>query len=90
MAANGSPPIGNGSGNIKNGSGNIKNGSGNIKGPYERLKYDMRRLWECPECHHRQRKPGHVSVVFCDCQKNHESKGPIAMQLVKEGGRRDS
>ena len=23
-----------------------------MRGPYERLKYDLRRLWECPVCKH--------------------------------------
>ncbi|MEZ6116916.1 MAG: hypothetical protein R3C28_10145 [Pirellulaceae bacterium] len=29
-----------------------------MKGPYERLKYDGHRIWECPVCHHRERTSG--------------------------------
>ena len=39
-----------------------------MKGPYERLKYDLRRLWECPACHKRERTPGSVSSRHCLCQ----------------------
>ena len=58
-----------------------------MKGPFERLKYDLRRIWECPECHHRERAAGTVTSVLCHCQK--KSVGPPAqMKLVDDRIRR--
>ena len=49
-----------------------------MKGPFERLKYDLRRMWECPLCHHRERAAGSVTFVVCRCQ---EKSGGQAVQM---------
>lgn len=59
-----------------------------MKGPYERRKYDLRRVWECPECHHKERTPGWVTAVFCECQKPKDRTEQRAMALCEEGARR--
>jgi hypothetical protein len=61
-----------------------------MKGPYERLKYDLRRVFECPVCHRRVRMPGSVTFMTCSC--NGEAtfsldNRPI-MKLVEDGPRR--
>ena len=59
-----------------------------MKGPYERLKYDMRRVWECPVCHHHERTEGHVTAVVCKCQSKEKPTDRVHMKMVEEGGRR--
>ena len=59
-----------------------------MKGPFERLKYDPRRLWECPVCHHRERAPGDVTTRLCACQTKEEPLKRRHMRLVEEGYRR--
>ena len=59
-----------------------------MKGPYERLKYDMRRVWECPDCHHKERTVGTVTSVFCRCQQQKEFGQRVAMKLVEDKPRR--
>jgi len=56
-----------------------------MKGPYERLKYDGRRVWECPRCHHRQRSEGSVTTAICRCQSNEPTANRVSMRLVEEG-----
>jgi hypothetical protein len=58
-----------------------------MKGPYERLKYDLRRLWECPQCKRRERTDGGVTFRFCQCQAK-EGDQPIVMRLVADGAQR--
>ena len=55
-----------------------------MKGPFERLKYDLRRVWECPECHHRERADGTVTTVICRCQANKETLDRVVMNLVED------
>ena len=45
-----------------------------MKGPYERLKYDLRRVWECPVCHRRERTEGLVTSVGCRCTIGGETR----------------
>ena len=59
-----------------------------MKGPFERLKYDPRRLWECPVCNHRERAPGDVTTRLCPCQTKVEPLKRRHMRLVEEGYRR--
>ena len=59
-----------------------------MKGPYERLKYDMRRVWECPVCQHRERTPGTTTSLLCRCQEKVEPAERRLMRLLQEGGER--
>jgi len=59
-----------------------------MKGPYERLKYDLRRLWECPLCHRRERTDGSATFRFCECQSTAAEARPTPMKLVEEAGHR--
>ena len=54
-----------------------------MKGPSLRLKFDIRRRWECPACHARVRSAGAVTSVICaSCQKG----GSFTfMQLITDG-----
>ena len=58
-----------------------------MKGPKERLKYDLRRVWECPNCHHRERTSGSLTSRTCGCQDDRGTKR-IVMRLVEDGVRR--
>lgn len=60
-----------------------------MKGPFERLKYDLRRLWECPLCKRRERSDGAVTSRFCPCPGKGASEGArITMKLLEEAGHR--
>jgi hypothetical protein len=59
-----------------------------MRGPYERLKYDLRRVWECPVCHHRERTGGDVTFRICPCQEKVEPREAASMKLIDEGSRR--
>ncbi len=58
-----------------------------MKGPHERLKYDLRRVFECPRCRRRARVPGTVTTEWCGCTLNEEGR-PTGMKLVEDGVRR--
>lgn len=59
-----------------------------MKGPYERLKYDLRRVWECPVCQHRERTSGAITFVFCRCQEKEPLAGRRCMFLIADGAQR--
>jgi len=59
-----------------------------MKGPSERLKYDLRRLWECPVCNRRERTPGSLTFHFCSCQMKQTDGQPVAMKLIEDGVQR--
>lgn len=59
-----------------------------MKGPYERLKYELQRVWECPLCKHRERTDGTTTYVFCHCQADPPSGTQTIMKLLKDGTRR--
>ena len=59
-----------------------------MKGPYERLKYDLRRVWKCPDCHHHERSEGSVTSLVCRCQHKKEVADRVAMKLVGDAARR--
>ena len=59
-----------------------------MKGPYERLKYDGRRTWECPMCNHRERTSCEVTSCICKCQNKVAAEERICMKLVEDGIRR--
>lgn len=58
-----------------------------MKGPYERLKYDLRRVWECPNCHHRVRTSGDVTSMHCSCMAETPLTEQVPMKLVENGPR---
>src|SRR5262245_64078609 len=55
-----------------------------MKGPYQRLKYDLRRLWECPVCKRRERTPGTVTFRHCTCQMKQIDGKPVVMKLIDD------
>jgi hypothetical protein len=59
-----------------------------MKGPYERLKYDLRRVWECPVCSHKERTSGAVATRLCGCQEKMPLPEQRWMRLVEDGVRR--
>jgi hypothetical protein len=59
-----------------------------MKGPYERLKYDLRRLWECPACHRRERTDGSIASRLCLCQTKQSGGEPVVMKLIEDGMKR--
>lgn len=58
-----------------------------MKGPFQRLRYDLRRVWECPRCHHKVITLGSVTAQLCECQQN-ETSGEVSMHLIEDGARR--
>ncbi len=36
-----------------------------MKGPYGRLRFDVRRLWQCPSCRRFERTGGEVVNLVC-------------------------
>lgn len=59
-----------------------------MKGPRERLKYDLRRVWECPVCHSRIKTGGDVTSTACACQSKLPLTERRVMKLVEDGVRR--
>jgi hypothetical protein len=59
-----------------------------MKGPYERLKYDLRRLWECPVCQRRERAPGSQTTRHCLCLLQKAGGKPVVMKLIEDGVQR--
>lgn len=61
-----------------------------MKGPYERLKYSMQRLWECPICKHHERTGGEATFRYCGCQSDVAASKQTSMKLIHDGIRRIS
>ena len=59
-----------------------------MRGPYERLKYDLRRLWECPVCKRRERTPGSATFKHCLCRMQQLDGKPVVMKLIEDGVQR--
>ena len=59
-----------------------------MKGPYERLKYDLRRIWECPKCQARKRTDGTTTALICPCQLALVENERVSMNLLRDGIRR--
>jgi hypothetical protein len=49
-----------------------------MKGPGMRLDLDVRRVWECPECHRQMRSEGQATSRVCGCTRE-----GVAMRLVE-------
>ena len=63
-----------------------------MKGPGNRVKFVIRRVWECPHCQRRIVTQGNVAQQSCSCQNAGLADNPTWMRLVKEAqrtGRRD-
>ena len=59
-----------------------------MRGPYERLKYDLRRGWECPLCHRKEKTDFLITSRFCTCRQKTEGGTPVSMRLSEDGIRR--
>jgi hypothetical protein len=59
-----------------------------MKGPSERVKYDLRRLWECPACKRRERTSFTVTFHHCGCQMKQLDGRQVVMKLVTDGVQR--
>jgi hypothetical protein len=59
-----------------------------MRGPHERLKYDLRRVWECPVCKRRERTAGTVTFRHCNCRMKQVDGQPVVMKLVEDGVQR--
>src|SRR6476659_5424234 len=59
-----------------------------MKGPSERLKYDLRRVWECPVCKRQERTTGAVAFRHCSCQMKQMDGRAVVMKLVVDGVQR--
>ena len=49
-----------------------------MKGPGMRLDLDVRRVWECPECHKQMRSEGQATSRLCGCTRE-----GVSMRLVE-------
>jgi hypothetical protein len=55
-----------------------------MKGPYGRLRFDVRRLWQCPVCGRFERTPGSIVTLVCRaCGTNSAGSGEVCMKLVE-------
>ena len=59
-----------------------------MKGPYERLKYTLRRTWECPACSRRIQSDGTSTGNVCECQFGQPEHERVSMKLLLDGIRR--
>jgi hypothetical protein len=55
------------------------------QGSAERLKYDFKRIWECPVCHRRQRTGGNIVSRLCPCQRGKPPHRAVWMKLIQDG-----
>jgi hypothetical protein len=51
-----------------------------MKGPGNRVKFVIRRVWECPLCQRRLVTPGATTRQTCNCRAD----SPVPMRLVNE------
>ena len=49
-----------------------------MKGPGMRLDLDVRRVWECPECHRQLRSDGQATARVCGCTRE-----GVPMRLIE-------
>jgi hypothetical protein len=55
-----------------------------MKGPGGRLRFDIRRLWECPACHRRELTAGDVVNRLCTCSTKSDPPRQNWMKLVEQ------
>jgi hypothetical protein len=54
-----------------------------MKGPGGRLRFDLRRVWECPLCHRRDWTGGDSVTRLCNCMAKTEPGRQVWMKLVE-------
>ena len=54
-----------------------------MKGPFGRLRFDVRRVWECPVCHRRDRTGGDIVTLIC--RRDRKAAGPDVWMKLHEG-----
>jgi hypothetical protein len=54
-----------------------------MKGPGGRLKFDIRRLWECPACHRRDLTAGDIVTRLCTCSSRSDPPRQNWMKLIE-------
>lgn len=54
-----------------------------MKGPGGRLRFDIRRVWECPACHRRELTPGDVVYRLCTCSVKSDPPRQNWMKLIE-------
>lgn len=59
-----------------------------MKGPYQRLRHDLRRHWECPVCGHRVTTSGAETSALCKCQQAVPPATRRYMRLLEGNTRR--
>jgi hypothetical protein len=55
-----------------------------MKGPGGRLRFDIRRLWECPVCRRRELTPGDVVTRLCTCSAKSDPPSQNWMKLIEQ------
>jgi hypothetical protein len=55
-----------------------------MKGPGHRGKFDLRRVWECPVCHRREKTSGKVVNLLCKCTAKENPPRQTWMKLIEE------
>ncbi len=55
-----------------------------MKGPGGRLRFDIRRVWECPACHRRELTAGDVVYRLCTCSTKSNPPRQNWMKLIEE------
>lgn len=55
-----------------------------MKGPGGRLRFDIRRVWECPVCHRRELTAGDVVTRLCTCSTKSDPPPQNWMRLIEE------
>ena len=54
-----------------------------MKGPGGRLRFDIRRVWECPVCHRRELTSGDVVTRLCTCSAKSDPPRQNWMKLIE-------
>jgi hypothetical protein len=54
-----------------------------MKGPGGRMRFDLRRVWECPVCHRREWTGGDIVYRMCTCSAKAEPPRQIWMKLIE-------
>ena len=55
-----------------------------MKGPGGRLRFDIRRVWECPACHRRELTAGDLVYRLCTCSAKSDPPRQNWMKLIEQ------